>query len=129
MTTDPRRAVLAALDADDQRARAEPMVMGQREGAWITWGREVWANNTSPRTGDYPLVTVPDAWHVMDADRIVQHIAAHDPETVIRRNAGVRAMVALMSDSAVEEARRGCGCHGCRAIRALADAYAPGWDA
>ena len=101
---DPRQAILAALDADDQRAHnARPY--------WIERAAEIApAHAPTSLTG--------------------QHIVAHDPETVLRRNAGVRAVVAMHGEYADPGYCSTCEGDGwpCPTIRALADAYTPGWD-
>lgn len=131
--TGAREALLAALDADDQRARAAT------PGPWSVHYDEFDAPAASVVTAEF----VPVLWtYDPDELRDAEHIAAHDPETVLRRTTALgRAVAAADAMRAEIDAfavrQTGTADHGMVnaanvwrvALRALADAYAPGWNA
>lgn len=124
MTADPRAAILAALDADDQRARAAT-------GGSLTWA--VGPDLDVVLTVDRSSVVAAAPHGVVPPIPTLLHIAAHDPETVLRRNAGVRAVVEIHVLWRTEDGDQCRRCWEdewpCPTIRAFADAYAPGWEA
>lgn len=169
--TDPRQTIRAALDADDQRARAasRDALGDQIYDALMADGFDerdagramsVALAALSPQQPSEQSRPCPDTncpWH----GKRIEHIAAHDPETVLRRNTGVRAVVEMHAPVAVYAAmdlsngidnakildylnspqpvdHYACStCDTtsavaevwpCPTIRALANAYAPGWD-
>jgi hypothetical protein len=111
-TTDPRAAILAACDETERLAKAAT----DGDGVWIATGRDV--ETRSGRTVAIP--THPE---------IEEYVAAHDPATVLREMAALRAFVTLhLGETDIFT----CVCTDedgdyCFDLAALADGLAPGW--